>query len=299
VVCLSEGPQAWLPVNRQSLAGLDWLNDDVGSLREAYETACRVMPEDAKWEAIACGERRLGLLVHPAAKADGPSRAILYFHGGGWIVGSPLTHADISGALNATTGLAVISVDYRLAPEHVAPAPIEDGLAAIDYLLARDSGMSLILCGDSAGAAITLAVASTANDAMKARIAGIAACYGSYGLLNSRSLNQFGSRISGLDVACLQRMWRCAHAPGAASPYGIKAISSAGDAQVYILAGAQDPVLDDSLALAGALRATGRLAGLDIVSGEGHGFLHGGLTAPPARAAFGRLAQWIEGLPLD
>jgi len=245
VVCLSKGPPAWLPVNRQSLAGLDWLNDDIGSLREAYETACRVMPASATWQAIACGERRLGLLVHPPAKADGRGRAILYFHGGGWIVGSPLTHADISGAFNATTGLAVISVDYRLAPEHVAPAPIEDGLAAIDYLLARDGGRSLVLCGDSAGAAIALAVAGAANDAMKARIAGIAACYGSYGLLNSRTLNRFGSRISGLDVACVARMWRCAHAPGAASPYGIEAISSTGAAPVYVLAGAQDPVLDD------------------------------------------------------
>ena len=90
------------------------------------------------------------------------ARIIVYFHGGGWIVGSPLTHADISGALSAATGLEVVSVDYRLAPEYPAPAPIEDGLAAIDHVLARDRGTSLILCGDSAGAAIALAVASAA-----------------------------------------------------------------------------------------------------------------------------------------
>ena len=294
MVWLSEGSQAWRLVNRQSLAGLDWLNDDIGSLREAYETACRVIPDGAAWQAIACGERRLGLLVHPPAKADGPRRAIVYFHGGGWIVGSPLTHADISGALSAATGLAVVSVDYRLAPEHVAPAPIEDGLAAIDYALSRDGGMSLILCGDSAGAAIALAVAAAA----KARIAGIAACYGSYGLLNSQSLHALGSRANGLDAKCLARMWNAAHATDATSPYQIEAVSRAGNAPVYLLVGAQDPVLDDSMALAEALRTRSRLAGLDVVPGEGHGFLHSGLAVPGVRAAYTRLAQWIGSLPL-
>jgi acetyl esterase/lipase len=299
VVCLSKDRQAWHPVNRQSLNGLDWLNDDIGSLREAYETACRVMPGGATWQAIECGDRRLGLLVHPAAGAEGPRRVILYFHGGGWIVGSPLTHADISGALGASTGLEVVSVDYRLAPEFPAPAPIEDGLAAIDHVLARDGETSLILCGDSAGAAIALAVANAASDAIKARIAGIAACYGSYGLLDSGSLKQFGTRESGLDTACLARMWRCAHGDDAASPYSIGAVSRAPGASVYILVGALDAVFDDSIALAEALHPGGRVAGLDIVPGQGHGFLHGGPEAFPARSAFGRLAQWIGDLSTD
>lgn len=295
MVCLSDQSGAWRPLDRQSLTGLDWLNDDIDSLREAYETACRVMPEGATWQAITCGERRIGLLIHAPAKARGPRRAIIYFHGGGWIVGSPLTHADISAAFSATTGLAVISVDYRLAPKHVAPAPIEDGLAAIDYVLARDRGMSLILCGDSAGAAIALAVASAAG----ATVAGVAACYGIYGLLDSQSLHALGSRANGLDANCLARMWNAAHASDRASPYTIEAVSRAGNAPVYVLAGAQDPVLDDSMALAEALRASGRLAGLDVVPGEGHGFLHGGLAVPGVRAAYTRLAHWIGNLPLD
>jgi acetyl esterase len=285
-------------VNRQSLTGLDWLNDDIGILRQAYETACRVMPDGATWQAIATGERQLGILVHPAAKANGSRCTIIYFHGGGWIVGSPLTHADISGALSAATGLSVVSVDYRLAPEHPAPAPIEDGLVAINYVFSRDPDLSFVLCGDSAGAAIALAVGATAPSVIGARIAGIAACYGSYGLLDSTSLKQLGTRESGLEVACLSRMWKAAHASGARSPYAIDAVSRAGDAPVHILVGAQDPLRDDSIALADALRSAKRFAGLDLIPGEGHGFLHGGLTVPSARAAFGRLAQWIGSLPL-
>ncbi|MBL8907937.1 MAG: alpha/beta hydrolase fold domain-containing protein, partial [Rhizobiales bacterium] len=195
-----------------------------------------------------------------------------------------------SGALAAASGLCVVSVDYRLAPEHVAPAPIADGLAAIAHVLAADAGNSVVLCGDSAGAAIALAVAAAA----KARISGIAACYGSYGLLESNSLRQFGTREDGLDVACLARIWSAAHEPNAAGPYAIGAISNAGSAPVYLLAGGREPLLDDSIALAQALRVSGRLAGLDVVAGEGHGFLHAG---PAARAAFERLAQWIGALP--
>jgi acetyl esterase/lipase len=298
VVCLSTDCRAWRPVSRQSLSGLDWLNDDIGSLRAAYETACRVMPGGARWQAIACGDRWLGLLMHPPARADGPRQIIVYFHGGGWIVGSPLTHADISGALSTSTGLEVVSVAYRLAPEFPAPAPIEDGLAAIEHVLARDGETTLILCGDSAGAAIALAVANAASDAIKARLAGIAACYGSYGLLDSASLREYGTRESGLDKACLARMWRCAHGDDAASPYSIDAVSRAPGAPVYILVGALDAVFDDSIALAEALDSGGRAACLDIASGQGHGFLHGGLEAFPARSAFARLAQWIGTLPL-
>ena len=56
MVCLSEGRYTWRMVNRQSLTGLDWLNDDIGILRQAYETACRVMPDGATWQAIATGD---------------------------------------------------------------------------------------------------------------------------------------------------------------------------------------------------------------------------------------------------
>jgi len=82
---------------------------------------------------------------------------IVYFHGGGYIVGSPLTHADITTELGRRTGLALYSVDYRLAPEFVAPAPIEDGHSVIDHLV-RNGTRDIILCGDSAGGSIALAV---------------------------------------------------------------------------------------------------------------------------------------------
>ena len=78
--------------------------------------------------------------------------AILYLHGGGFVVGSARTHRLISGRLAADTGLAVLTPDYRLAPEHPFPAAFEDALAAYRYLLASDVPPSrIIIAGDSAG----------------------------------------------------------------------------------------------------------------------------------------------------
>jgi acetyl esterase/lipase len=208
------------PLTRETLTGLDWLHGDIADLRQRYEAACRVIPERATRQAVTTEGRVLGLLSHTPLQSRRCNRVIVYFHGGGWIVGSPLTHADISGALCDMSGVDVISVDYRLAPEHTAPAQIEDGLAAVRYAFARspDQNGSIILADDSAGAAIAHAVAAQAPLTLRERIGGVCACYGSYGLLESESLRFLGSRAQGLDRDCMRRMWLAANPPGMASP---------------------------------------------------------------------------------
>jgi monoterpene epsilon-lactone hydrolase len=84
---------------------------------------------------------------------------ILYLHGGGYITGSPHTHVGLAGRIAKLTGLQVASVDYRLAPEHPAPAALEDARAAHAILL--DKGYlprQIILGGDSAGGGLALAL---------------------------------------------------------------------------------------------------------------------------------------------
>src|SRR5687767_1434019 len=134
---------------------LDWRRGNIRVLRARYERACRVAPRGPhEWRSLDLGGRRIRLLIHEAA-APG-NKAIFYFHGGGWIVGSPSTHADISGAIAAATGLPVISVDYRLSPEYGTDAAIADGLAVLDHFVgaAPHRYGSAILCGDSAGGSL-------------------------------------------------------------------------------------------------------------------------------------------------
>ena len=85
-------------------------------------------------------------------------RLIIYFHGGGFVLGNLDSHDDICAEICAGTGYEVVSVAYRLAPEHRHPAMFEDALLATKVLIAKND-FPVILCGDSAGGNLAAAVA--------------------------------------------------------------------------------------------------------------------------------------------
>lgn len=285
-------------MTRRATARFDWLNGEVGDLRRQYERcfgAAERGPES--WKTIEHAGGSLRLLVQQPRRLRVLDHAIIYFHGGGWIVGSPLTHADISGPLSDRTGMTVFSVDYRLAPECPAPAPVLDGCRALSAVLRPDAEpgdvKGVFLCGDSAGAAIALAVESQAAEAIRKQILGVCSFYGGFGLRDTPSIREFGSRADGLDAACIERMWTLAHDPRLPSPYSMEALGKASGAPVYLLAAGRDPVRDDTLALASAYRSCGRPHDLDLVEGEAHGFLHDAGTSAAATDAIGRVSAWI------
>lgn len=99
---------------------------------------------------------------------------ILFFHGGGYRVGSSWSHRDLMGRLSRASHSLVIGVDYRLAPEHPFPAALEDGLAAYQALLQKvSSSKHLSLVGVSAGGGLALALML----ALKQRNEPLPACY--------------------------------------------------------------------------------------------------------------------------
>lgn len=86
---------------------------------------------------------------------DGPT--VLYLHGGGFVLGSPETHARLIAELAVACGSRVLAIDYRLAPEHPSPAALEDALAAYRALLASGvKPQDVIVSGDSAGGNLAL-----------------------------------------------------------------------------------------------------------------------------------------------
>jgi acetyl esterase len=282
----------------QPSIAFDWLNDDVRDLRQRYERAYHVQDDgNSVWRTIEIEGRPLRLLLQQPAHRRASSSILVYFHGGGWIVGSPATHADISRALCERTGLDVMSVDYRLAPENPAPAPIEDGLAALAYAFSGglgDSGRkTAILCGDSAGAAIALATERRLGQALRERILGVGAFYGGYGILETASSPRWGSLADGLDQGSLTRMWRLANGSAMPSPYAVNSLAGPTTVPVYILAASRDPLLADSLALAEACRQGSRPFALDLIEGLSHGFLHDADISEPAAAALARVTAWI------
>src|SRR6516165_2952147 len=80
---------------------------------------------------------------------------LIYLHGGGWVLGDVETHDPLCRRIANGTGARVVSVDYRLAPEHAFPAGLDDAEEVLHWLWAAEPGRPLGLAGDSAGASLT------------------------------------------------------------------------------------------------------------------------------------------------
>lgn len=264
----------------------DWLDGDVRRLREDYERLrAKPVPSDAGWMKAG----GVDVLRFPG-HADGKA-AIVYFHGGGFIVGSPVTHADIAARLARHTGLPVHSVGYRLAPEYSAPAPAEDGMAVIRHLVTGGVDR-VILCGDSAGGAVALATEALLPENLRRSVACVASFYGACGLPDTASIRARGSRADGTDAACVRRYFELA----GREAYSVEALARPSPVPVYLVAAEEDPLRDDSLILAGAMEKQGRRVTLDRVPGVDHGFLHGDETNENAEQAIMRFTAWVTGL---
>ncbi|MDH6139434.1 MULTISPECIES: alpha/beta hydrolase [Kitasatospora] len=125
-----------------------------------------IVPHDRIRTAPSTLGGRPALRVEPVGGPGPGAGTMLYFHGGGWVFGSPETALSLTGQLVARTGLGAHSLDYRLAPEHPFPAAIEDTLSAYRALL--ESGgdpAAIVIAGDSAGGGLAVTTCLAARDA--------------------------------------------------------------------------------------------------------------------------------------
>ena len=131
----------------------------VSAMREALEAVGRMLPVDLD---IECRSETIGgvageWLSMPDAS---PDEVTLYFHGGGYVIGSPNTHRCLAGRLARASRTRVLLLDYRRAPEHPFPAAVDDATAAYRALLERGTRPEkMALAGDSAGGGLAIATA--------------------------------------------------------------------------------------------------------------------------------------------
>lgn len=141
----------------------DTVDYGIAEQRAVYDSMCREFfagyPDgvSAETTTVDAGDRSIPVRIYRRERAD-TGAVVLYLHGGGFILGGLDSHDDVCAELAARTGFEVISVDYRLSPEHTHPAAFDDAMAAYQWAAGRD-GRPLLLCGDSAGGNLAAAVA--------------------------------------------------------------------------------------------------------------------------------------------
>ena len=150
-------------------------NASVEEARAGFEQVASMFPVDAdiKREVVSAG----GIKAEWVSAPDGDAgRAVLYLHGGGYVIGSINTHRSLAARLSRASGARVLVIDYRLAPEHPHPAAVDDAVAAYRWMLAHGLKPARItVAGDSAGGGLTVATLLAIRDA-KLPLPGAGAC---------------------------------------------------------------------------------------------------------------------------
>jgi acetyl esterase len=218
---------------------------------------------------------------------------VVYFHGGGFIVGGLESHDDVCAEIAGATQCAVVSVDYRLCPEHVHPAAYNDALAAARAALADGP---IILAGDSAGGNLAAAVAQTLKGA---DIRGQVLIYPGLGgdLLDLPSYSECAEApmLPTRDI----RYYRNVRAGGPvpeddATFFPLVASDFSGLAPCFISAAGVDPLRDDGVEYDRRLVGAGVTAYCVVEPQLPHAHLRARNMSHRARAAFDRILDAIR-----
>lgn len=206
--------------------------------------------------------------------------ALVFFHGGGWVLGSLDSHDGLCRRLCRLTEWAVVSVDYRLAPEHPFPAAVEDAEAAVRWVArhAAEAGIDpsrLAVCGDSAGA--NLATAAARRVMRDVPLVAQVLWYPATGFdmeTESYRENQVGYFLTRVEMRWFTAQYlRSPEDRTHPDAVPIRAESLAGMPATYLLTAGYDPLRDDGRAFAQKLIESGVTVHFTERAGLIHGFM--------------------------
>jgi len=223
---------------------------------------------------------------------------ILYMHGGGFVVGGLESHHGVCGELSAAAGCALVSVDYRLAPEHSHPAQIEDCLTIFRHFCSTYD--RIIVAGDSAGANLAAALCVATLDKPR-KPDGAVLIYPALGGdqldLPSYSAMADAPMLTTEDVHLYHRLWHGgSEVLGDALSAPLLATDLTGHPPTAIFSAAVDPLCDDGAAYAERLGQAGTMARCHTEAGLVHGYLRARRTSRKAEASFERICGAVRGL---
>ena len=236
-------------------------------------------------------------------KRNGLSPSLVFFHGGGWVIGNLETHDVVCRKLAHEGEMIVISVDYRLAPEHRFPAAVDDAITATKWIAANADGFGIdpariVVGGDSAGGNLAAVVALAAREDGPG-IAGQLLIYPSTD--TSRKHPSHSEPETSILLTHSVIGWFMDHYFGdadlndwRASP--ARARSLAGLPPAYVLTAGADPLRDEGDEYAARLKAAGVAVTYRHFPGQFHGFFTMGKLLNQANVAVSEIATWLKEL---
>lgn len=222
----------------------------------------------------------------------------VYFHGGGWVIGD-LDQTDATcRRLAGRASCTIVSVDYRLAPEHPYPQPLDDCWAALLWAAEAFSG-PLLVAGESAGANLAAVCAIRARDAGGPVLAGQLLAYPVTDHdFETSSYRQIGDRNWLLSTADMRWFWDhyCPTGVDRNNPEisPLHVATTRGLAPAMILVGELDPLRDEGLAFARRLAEGGVPVSLRCDASMLHGYLAAAATVPAATEALSDAVRWMR-----
>jgi monoterpene epsilon-lactone hydrolase len=149
-------------IKSQQVGGAGGGKPTIEQMRAGMERVAERVASDINCQPIDAGGVKAEWIIPPNAA---PDRVILYFHGGGYVMGSINTHRAMVARIARASQARALALDYRLAPEHPFPAAVEDATAGYRWLLAQGYQPNKIaIAGDSAGGGLVLATLIALRD---------------------------------------------------------------------------------------------------------------------------------------
>ena len=233
--------------------------------------------------------------VRIAPQAGARKGTLLYLHGGGWVFGSIHTHLGAMARLAALSGLTVVGIDYRLAPDAPFPAGLNDAVWAWHWLraeqAARGLGAPWFISGDSSGANLALSMMLDLRHAGEALPDAALLFYGVFDA-NHQTESHLRCGQGQFGLTTEKMAWYRAHYLSGTrrDPADPRVSPLLADLQglppIFLNAAGLDPLRDDSLLLAQRLAQANVPCQLKVVEGVVHGFMQMGSELPEAQAAF-------------
>lgn len=269
----------------------DTATKGIAEQRAIYDRMCQAFQSAYPPGVTARDEAIAGV---PCRIYPGADPAVIYLHGGGYVVGGLHSHDGICADIRARTGLTVVSVDYRLSPEHLHPVAFDDACAVIRAMGAKGP---LVLAGDSAGGNLC-AAASHALRGQGIKILGQVLIYPGLGGDMDRGSYRIHANAPMLtrDDVLFYKDIRHGHPPpeGDATVSPLQDRDFTGLPMTLAIAAECDPLADDAHAYAAKISAAGGRAQAVTEPGLVHGYLRARQSVPRAAASFDRITAAIS-----